>query len=42
MTVWQSLLDRVELSPDKLVIGIYMKQWPTANLLEMEGVKLDE
>lgn len=42
MTVWQSLLDRVELSPDKLVIGIYMKQWPTANLLEMEGVKSDE
>lgn len=42
MTVWQSLLDRVELSPDKLVIGIYMKQWPTANLLDMEGVKLDE
>lgn len=42
MTVWQSLLDRVELSPKKLVIGIYMKQWPTANLLEMEGVKSDE
>lgn len=42
MTVWQSLLDRVELSPEKLVIGIYMKQWPTANLLDMEGVKLDE
>ncbi|MBS0979085.1 recombinase family protein [Levilactobacillus brevis] len=42
MTVWQSLLDRVELSPDKLVVGIYMKQWPSANLLDMEGVKLDE
>ncbi|QCZ42428.1 recombinase family protein [Levilactobacillus brevis] len=42
MTVWQSLLDRVELSPEKLVIGIYLKQWPTANLLDMEGVKLDE
>jgi len=42
MTVWQSLLDRVELSSDKLVIGIYMKQWPTANLLEMKGANLDE
>ncbi|MBS1006404.1 recombinase family protein [Levilactobacillus brevis] len=42
MTVWQSLLDRVELSSDKLVIGIYMKQWPSANLLEMKGANLDE
>ncbi|WP_225434026.1 recombinase family protein [Levilactobacillus brevis] len=42
MTVWQSLLDRVELSSDKLVAGIYMKQWPSANLLEMKGANLDE
>lgn len=41
MTVWQSLLDRVELSSDKLVAGIYMKQWPSANLLEMKGVESD-
>lgn len=41
MIIWQSLLDRVELSPDKLVIGIYMKQWPSANLLEMKGVESD-
>ena len=33
---WQELLDHVTLSPDHLVLGIFIKKWPTMNLLDMK------
>lgn len=39
---WQGLLDHVTLSSDHLVLGIFIKKWPTMNLLDMkEGNQSD-
>lgn len=34
---WLDMLDHVDLSTDKMVVGIFMKKWPTVNLLAMKG-----
>jgi len=35
-TLWQGLLDRIEISKEGLVLGIYMRRWIGVNLIDLE------